>query len=939
MKTIQPIYRILNRYAQEQKAIAARDSMAYEEKSLELERQVKVEFTALRQLVPELAQYDFDSAMSQQETDTIVERIRANARQRTALELLPTGDYFKDTVQNHVIYTPKFVSWQQSGAGHNLLLNFSSRDKDRADRLMNNLVFNMLISLPAKALHLTFVDLSLAGGYETFTRTLDDSVCRKAILDSREFGDLLTSLVNRMRDTFQNASKKACEVVVLVNYPNNYNSYQDSLYSLFENGYKGGIYFVVMNNTDIQVNDHYKSLYDMHDCFQEIDLPANDTGRGFISPTPLFAHPTLRQRLMEVIKEEVEKEAKKTISHPYNSLIEQPYEPLESNIAVEVGETDSGEKVMFQINTNDYIHSFVIGQTGTGKTVFMHDVITGLIAKYSPEDLQIYLMDMKMGGVEFNRYKDEKHVRALLVDNSDILTTLEILRNIFREMRRRGELFRASGVQDIVNYNKKNPEAKLPQILLIVDECHVLFPKDKSDNERYLYDEVAAIFTKIAKEGRSQGVHFMLATQTLTGTQISRDIQGQITDHFMLRCLSAELEEMVPGSGKITLGLTKGQVYYSSRNGKVIFKAYYVPNEEGNMEGDRLVEAVKEKTARYDLGKQFYFTGSQIFTIDEEVKAELSAMPGKYPVAAIGRQLDTGQETVMIPLKKDEAENIMIFGIDDQNQVTETSLAVLNAMIYSTRSRHAQCRYLIMNFLDDNLIDDIQVTEDDDVQIVNKQEAGDTLYRLCKDINAVQAEQTVLFILGQEKCRGLKEEEKIGMYDNAAEAEPKSSEVKEEVDYDSFGFDPVFPSDNSEGKVENVDDLIFGDACKRGPAKEEVKEKKGNAKDERENYKNFRDALRYIVDKGGHQGVHVVMQINRPENYLFERNNAKTLRQAFNHFVMFRSDESASTLLDLKKGTNLQIQNLSSDLERLRAIYFNEPSDKYVMLTPYRINH
>lgn len=931
MKTIQPIYRILNRYAQEQKAIAARDSMAYEEKSLELERQVKVEFAALRQLVPELAQYDFDSAMSQQEADTIVERIRANARQRTALELLPTGDYFKDNVQNHIIYTPKFVSWQQGGAGHNLLLNFSSRDKDRADRLMNNLVFNMLISLPAKALHLTFVDLSLAGGYEAFTRTLDDSVCGQAILDSREFGDLLSSLVNRMRDTFQNASKKASEVVVLVNYPNNYNSYQDSLYSLFENGYKGGIYFVVMNNTDIQVNDHYKSLYDMHDCFQEIDIPNTDGERGFISPTLIFSHPILRQRLMEVIKEEVEKEATRTISHPYADMAQQSYEPMEKPICFPVGETDSGEKVMFQINTQDNIHSFVIGQTGTGKTVFMHDVITGAIAKYSPEDLQIYLMDLKMGGVEFNRYKGVKHVKALLVDNSDIQITLEILRDIFEEMKRRGDKFRDSGVQDIVNYNKKNPSAKLPQILLIVDECHVLFLSKPPQNERSMYEEVINIFTKIAKEGRNQGVHFMLATQTLLGADIPKDIQYQITDHFLLNCGMKDSEDMVPGSSNITSELTKGQVYYSGRNNKTLFKAYYVPNEEGNMEGDRLVDAVKEKAAPYKASEQFYFTGSQTFSVDDEVKAGLDTISGKYPVAALGRNLNTQLSSLNIPLKKDEAENIMIFGIDDHNQVTETSLAVLNAMIYSTRSRHAQCRYLIMNFLDEEFNDEIQATEDDNVKFVGKREAGETLYRLCEDISSDQAEQTVLFILGQEKFRALRYNDPIEMDD--ADTEPVRPAAKEKEDYDSFGFNGVF-SDSPEDKVEEVGDLLFGDTFGRAPARE----KKGRAKNDRDKYKDFQSALRYIVSNGGDQGVHVVMQINKPENYLYdERIDYKTVRRSFKHFVMFRSDESAGNFLRL--GSGMALNELSSDLQRLRAIYFNEQNDTYVLFTPYRINH
>ena len=47
--------------------------------------------------------------------------------------------------------------------------------------------------------------------------------------------------------------------------------------------------------------------------------------------------------------------------------------------------------------------------------------------KYSPDSLQFYLLDFKMGGMELNRYRSYPHVRALLVDESDPGITLEIL--------------------------------------------------------------------------------------------------------------------------------------------------------------------------------------------------------------------------------------------------------------------------------------------------------------------------------------------------------------------------------------------------------------------------------------------------------------------------------------------------------------------------------
>ena len=137
--------------------------------------------------------------------------------------------------------------------------------------------------------------------------------------------------------------------------------------------------------------------------------------------------------------------------------------------------------------------------------------------KYSPEDLQFYLLDFKLGGVEFNRYKKSKHVKALLVDNSDLQITLEILRDIDKQMRVRGKKIQAAGVGNIEEFNKKakeNNEMRMPQILFVADECHVMFNPTVGNNHK-LFQEMSEIIVRIAKEGRSQGVHLIFATQTL----------------------------------------------------------------------------------------------------------------------------------------------------------------------------------------------------------------------------------------------------------------------------------------------------------------------------------------------------------------------------------------------------------------------------------------
>lgn len=901
MKAFKSFYHVLSEYAQKQEGITARSKEQYEKECEEINERTKSELLCLRDLMPELLQIGIEDSLTKTDAKTIVERIKINAKNRCAIDILPTGDYFKDTIQNNSFYSPKFINWQLNNReGYNFVLNYSDRDIEKANKYMNNLILNMLIGLPAKSIKLSFVDLSLSGGYEMFTKGLDESMCNSTVMGTREFDDLLTNLIERMRDALQNygdvvkynmkanSVKIPYEVVVLINYPKNYNSNLDDLASLFENGYKGGIFFVVMNNKDVEVDEHYKSLLALKKCYQQIEVTDIVTKRGAVNATPISQNKVLVEVLLDSLnKEATRKEELPPIKADYQTLINKPFDLIEDELSVPVGETPDGQKILFRLSTVGHIHSFILGQSGSGKSVFLHNVITGAIAKYSPEDLHLYLMDFKLGGVEFNRYRGEKHVKALLVDNSDILITLEILRNINEQMRERGKLLRACGVSNITDYNKMNPTKRMPRILVVADECHVMFNPQGRKNLKQ-YGEISDILIKIAKEGRSQGVHLVFATQTLAQTEISSEILNNVSDHYLLKCVAADSEKMVRDSSEITGNLTTGHVYYHGRDDDALFQAYFVPTQEGMS----LVDDIKKKTSSIDTGQQFYFVGSQVFKINEDVKRQLTSIQGSFPIAAAGRSIDINQSSVNIPLKDDDAENIMLFGIDDENQVTGTSLSILKSMIISTQERNPNYRYLIMDFLGNPYVTDIvNSIENEDVTIVPKKETGKILYQLCTDIDEHQVQPTALFILGQERFRDLK-------FDNEIEV----------------NTDNAF--------VENDD---FGNI-----GSEFLSKSNGTIK-----YDTYRKALAYLLEYGGEQGIHVVMQIDKPDKFLFDDYvTGKTVFSKFKHLIMLRSDENAVNRLNLND--DLALENLSSDPERLRAYYYNEATDTYVLFTPYR---
>src|SRR5205807_2294376 len=117
-----------------------------------------------------------------------------------------------------------------------------------------------------------------------------------------------------------------------------------------------------------------------------------------------------------------------------------------------------------------------------------HALITNLALHYGPDEVELYLIDFKKG-VEFKTYATHAlpHARVVAVE-SEREFGLSVLQRLDVELKRRGDLFRAAGVQDIASFREnaergaRNAEREvrsaLPRILLIVDEFQEFFVED-----------------------------------------------------------------------------------------------------------------------------------------------------------------------------------------------------------------------------------------------------------------------------------------------------------------------------------------------------------------------------------------------------------------------------------------------------------------------------
>lgn len=173
-------------------------------------------------------------------------------------------------------------------------------------------------------------------------------------------------------------------------------------------------------------------------------------------------------------------------------------------------------------------HLFVAGETNGGKTVAIKNIIIQLLLQSIEGDpVAIYMADFKFA-IDYMCFRNIFEViedRKRLADFTDQLIS---------EMERRAKLFKASGTENITEYNKQSPE-KLHRIIFFCDElveCLI----GKASEEKYV-SKTADNLETLARLARALGIHLVLGTQLptvkdISSSQLKSNIPGRLCGKF-----------------------------------------------------------------------------------------------------------------------------------------------------------------------------------------------------------------------------------------------------------------------------------------------------------------------------------------------------------------------------------------------------------------------
>ena len=312
---------------------------------------------------------------------------------------------------------------------------------------------------------------------------------------------------------------------------------------------------------------------------------------------------------------------------------------------------------------NQRHNALITGAVGQGKSNLISVVVHSLCQRYSPSEVEFYMLDFKEG-VTLQAFAPDPstgsflpHARVLGLD-ADREYGVNVLRHLFAIYRQRMATFKASGVQNIRQYRLADPEAVMPRIVAVIDEFQMLFADQDT-----VATTASDLIVKGARLFRACGIHFILASQTIgsggmLGGTTGQALFAQIPVRLALKNSLAE--------SHATLGL-KNDAASHIRSREAIVNLDY-----GELSSNRKTTiAYADDAILAELRTAWWQHAQGTVTPPEVFEGEhrlnlrdderfLTNLPSRH--AMLGRRISVGAAPLTIDLTTDVGRNLALLG-------------------------------------------------------------------------------------------------------------------------------------------------------------------------------------------------------------------------------------------------------------------------------------
>ena len=600
---------------------------------------------------------------------------------------------------------------------HSLFMFKATEDgRAKAVDAIQGVMLRLLTALPPGKVRFTIFDpVGLGENFSAFMHLADfeeQLVASRIWTDSDHFDQRLGDLTQHMENVIQvylrnefqsiqeyNASAgemaEPYRVLVIANFPVNFSeTAAQRLKSIVASGARCGVFVLMSVDMKLQL-PHHCHLSDL-----ETDaLVVRWSQKQFVwehpdyGPLPLtFDSPPPPEQFTEIVRA-VGHEVKDAgrVEVPFSSIApsDDAWWTADSRTGIDIplGRAGAMKLQHLDLGRGTSQHVLISGKTGSGKSTLLHVLITNMALRYSPDEVELYLVDFKKG-VEFKAYARcaLPHARVVAIE-SEREFGLSVLQRLDSELRIRGDLFRKLGVQDLKGFRGAQPGVKLPRILLMIDEFQELFVEDDR-----IAQESALLLDRLVRQGRAFGIHVFLGSQTLGGAySLARSTIGQMAVRIALQCSEADAHLILSEDNTAARLLTRpGEAIYNDANGMFEgnhpFQVVWLSDDERDGYLARLTQFANER--KYPLTPPIVFEGNipadpgENRALREHLAADAWPSVTSTPQAWLGSAVAIKDPTAAVFVRQ-AGSNLLLVGHRE-----EASLSVMANCMLSLAAQH-----------------------------------------------------------------------------------------------------------------------------------------------------------------------------------------------------------------------------------------------------------
>lgn len=607
----------------------------------------------------------------------------------------------------------------------NLFLNSPEASSDEMVSFTHHVIWSFLSFMPVTKVNICVFDAEQRGNSiipfldfrkrspETFDQKIYTSAeamlerLQKINAQIDEF--IQEKLGNKYKDILDynlNTPNRAEPVTLLILYdfPSGMDGRSlDILSNILKNGNKCGVFTIMCFNPNITFS-RYESIDERLENLQRFCAMVEFKDRHYrLLPYNLQINlPNVLKgdAADDFIKEYVEKsEQIKKQGLSFRDIVSKDFFSMDSSksmhIPVGIGDGDSIVDII--IGEGSSHHGLIAGATGSGKSTLLHTLIMSSMLHYSPEQLNLYLMDFK-SGTEFKVYESVKlpHIKLLALDAMQEFgeSILEKLAGRSdgdekSEIDKRGELFKSVGQTSLSGYIQATGKP-LPRILVIMDEFQVLF---NDSLNRKVAMNCAELAKRIVTEGRSFGIHLLMATQStkvISDLTLSRGTIEQMRIRIGLKCGEDDARYLFSDQNDTkALSMMKGPIGTAVMNldyteqANIGFRAAYCDDETQKEYLEKIAAAFSDRA--YTLQT---FEGSRTVQLLDYYRDSRVGFTTESPVNVHMGSLIKVAPPFAICIDKKKKHNLLICGSNERMASTilgNYMISVLmnkNSMVY-----------------------------------------------------------------------------------------------------------------------------------------------------------------------------------------------------------------------------------------------------------------